>query len=230
MSDRLYALVPAGGSGARLGADLPKQYLPLAGRAVLVHAVRALLSHPDMRTVFVALAPGDPHFAQCDWRGCEGRVVPLYCGGPTRRDTVFNGLIATRALIEPDDWVLVHDAARPGLGRAELQRLVNEVRSDEVGGLLAVPVPDTLKRADAAQRVAATEPREALWCAQTPQMFRHGTLVRALDAVREATDEAGAVEALGLRPRLVLGSLRNFKITYPGDVEIAARLLDDMHS
>lgn len=227
MSDRLYGLVPAGGSGARLGAALPKQYLPLAGQPMLVHAVRALLTHAAMQTVFVVLAPDDVHFAQCDWRDDAERVRPLYCAGASRRDTVYNGLVATRNLIDPDEWVLVHDAARPGLSRAALQRLVDAVRDDAVGGLLAVPVADTLKRADAAQRVLATEPRTALWAAQTPQMFRHGTLLRALDAMPDATDEAGAVERLGLRPLLVPGDGRNFKITYPGDVALAARLMED---
>lgn len=225
MSDRLYGLIPAAGTGARLGGETPKQYLPIGGQAMLAHAVRALLSHSDIETVFVVLTPGDERFGQIDWGGCEDRVAPLYCGGPTRRDSVFNGLAAVRNLVEPNDWVLVHDAARPGLGHDDLARLIDEVRTDAVGGILAVPLADTLKRADDEQRIVATEPREHLWRAQTPQMFRYATLLRALNAAPNATDEASAVETLGLQPKLVRGSTRNMKVTYPGDVAIAARLL-----
>nr|PZN05740.1 MAG: 2-C-methyl-D-erythritol 4-phosphate cytidylyltransferase [Pseudomonadota bacterium] len=225
MSERLYGLTPAAGTGARLGGDTPKQYLPLAGAAMIVHAVRALLSHPDIETVFVVLSPEDTRFAELDWSDCGERLAPLYCGGPTRRDSVRNGLVAVRDVVDADDWILVHDAARPGLSRDDLARLVDAVRDDEVGGILAVPLADTLKRADAEQRIVATAPREGLWRAQTPQMFRYGTLLRGLDAAPDATDEASAVEALGLRPRLVLGSARNMKITYPGDMAAAERLL-----
>ncbi len=226
MTNRLYGLIPAAGAGARLGNETPKQYVPVAGQAMLTHAVRALLSHAQIETVFVVLTPGDQRFKELDWSGCADRVSPLYCGGPTRRDSVFNGLVATRDLVEPDDWILVHDAARPGLGRDDLGRLIEAVRNDQVGGILAVPLADTLKRANDEQRIVATEPREQLWRAQTPQMFRYGTLLRALDAAPNATDEAAAVEALGLHPRLVLGSARNMKVTYPGDIALAERLLE----
>jgi 2-C-methyl-D-erythritol 4-phosphate cytidylyltransferase len=128
-------------------------------------------------------------------------------------------------VVNPDDWVLVHDAARPCLARADVERLIEAVGEDENGGLLAVPLADTLKRADEDGRVAATEPREGLWLAQTPQMFRHGTLLRALGGVAHATDEATAVEALGLKPKLVPGSVRNLKVTYAGDLPIAAALI-----
>ena len=225
MTNRLYGLIPAAGTGARLGSVTPKQYMEIAGEAMLVHAVRALLSHSEIETVFVVLTPGDLRFDEFDWSGCENRVAPLYCGGPTRRDSVLNGLVATRNLVEPNDWVLVHDAARPALGRDDLARLIEEVRNDDVGGILAVPLADTLKRADDEQRIAATEPREHLWRAQTPQMFRYGTLLHALDAAPNATDEAGAVEALGLHPKLIPGSTRNMKVTYPGDIAIAECLL-----
>jgi 2-C-methyl-D-erythritol 4-phosphate cytidylyltransferase len=137
----------------------------------------------------------------------------------------MNGLIAMASAVDPDDWVLVHDAARPCLARDDLDRLIEAVRADDVGGILAIPLADTLKRADGAERIAATEPREGLWLAQTPQMFRHGTLLRALDGADNVTDEASAVEALGLRPRLVPGSTRNLKVTFPGDAAIAERIL-----
>lgn len=225
MSNRLYGLVPAAGQGMRLGAEAPKQYLPLAGEPLLAHAVRALLAHADIETVFVVLAPEDERYADGQWWAGEERVAPLYCGGASRRDSVFNGLVALRQVIDPDDWVLVHDAARPCLRQAELARLIESVRDDEVGGILAMPVADTLKRADAGQRIAATEPREQLWSAQTPQMFRYGTLLRALDQMPDASDESSAVEALGLRPRLVAGSACNLKVTYPGDVAVAESML-----
>lgn len=225
MTHRLYGLIPAAGTGARLGGETPKQYLPLAGEAIIVHAVRALLTHPDIDTVFVVLTPGDSRFGEIGWGEHADRVAPLYCGGPTRRDSVLNGLRAVRNLVEPDDWMLVHDAARPGLTAEDLARLIDGVRDDDVGGILAVPLADTLKRADGGQRIVATAPRENLWRAQTPQMFRYGTLLRALDNAPEATDESGAVEQLGMQPKLILGSARNMKITYPGDMATAERLL-----
>lgn len=225
MSTSFYGLIPAAGRGARLGGETPKQYLPLAGEAMLKHAIRALLRHADIATVFVVLDAEDAHYGDLDLQEFGDRVAPLYCGGDTRRDSVRNGLIAAGDLIEPDDWVLVHDAARPCLEQADLARLIDALRDDPTGGLLAVPVPDTLKRGGDEGRVAATESREGLWLAQTPQMFRHGLLLRALDAAPSATDEASAVEVLGLRPLLVNGSRRNFKVTYPGDDAIASSLL-----
>jgi 2-C-methyl-D-erythritol 4-phosphate cytidylyltransferase len=131
-------------------------------------------------------------------------------------------------VVNPDDWVLVHDAARPCLARADVERLIEAVGEDENGGILAVPLADTLKRADEAQRIAATEPRERLWLAQTPQMFRHGTLLRALGSVSAATDDASAVEALGLKPKLVPGSLRNLKVTYPADLSISDLMIQSI--
>lgn len=226
----LHALIPAAGSGTRLGAPAPKQYLALRDRPMLWHSVCALM-HPRIETVFVVLSPGDTQFAAIDWRGFAGRVEPLYCGGATRRDSVYNGLVAATDVLEPDDWVLVHDAARPCLPRADLDLLIAGVEDDDVGGILALPVADTVKRvaADAnggAPRIAGTEDRSALWLAQTPQMFRYATLVSALQAAKApVTDEAGAVERLGLRPRIVPGSRENIKVTYPEDVGMADAIL-----
>ncbi len=222
MSD-FYALVPAAGSGSRMGSELPKQYLDLAGHPMIYHALTTLCTSPEIRSVFVVLAPADAHFKRYDWSHCDSKLQPLYCGGATRAESVMNGLIASE--IEPDDWVLVHDAARPCLSRAQLTRLIAELREDEVGGILAVPVADTLKRADAAQRIACTESRNGLWQAQTPQMFRTGLLARALQAAPNVTDEASAVEALGLHPKLVLGESTNFKVTYAQDMMLANLLL-----
>jgi len=227
MPAKAYALIPAAGSGTRVGAALPKQYLEVAGRPLLHYSVGTLARHPRIEQVFVVLTQGDERFARCDWREFGGRVEPLYCGGTTRAASVFNGLLAARDTMDGADWVLVHDAARPCLGRDELDRLFGELEDDETGGLLAVPVADTLKRANRETRVAATEPRDGLWLAQTPQMFRYRLLIEALRAADPAvaTDEARAVEGLGLKPRLVLGDTRNIKVTFPEDLLLAELIL-----
>jgi len=218
-----HALVPAAGFGARMGHELPKQYLSLAGKPMIWHALTTLCACPDLATVFVVLSPDDTLFHGYDWSHCGEKLQPLYCGGETRAESVANGLLASE--LEPDDWVLVHDAARPCLTQSHLAKLIAELRDDAVGGILAVPVADTLKRADGQQRIACTEPREGLWQAQTPQMFRAGLLMQALQQCKAVTDEASAVEALGLQPKLVAGDTSNFKVTYPQDIELAELLL-----
>lgn len=218
-----HALVPAAGFGARMGNELPKQYLPLAGQPMIFHALNTLCSCAEISTVFVALAPDDTLFHSYDWSRFGDKLQPLYCGGAMRADTVLNGLLASE--LEPDDWVLVHDAARPCLTQAHLAKLIAELRDDAVGGILAVPVADTLKRADDHERIVCTESRERLWQAQTPQMFRAGLLAQALQQCSAVTDEASAVEALGLQPKLVLSESSNFKVTYPQDLLLAELLL-----
>ncbi|MHB8666504.1 MAG: 2-C-methyl-D-erythritol 4-phosphate cytidylyltransferase [Burkholderiales bacterium] len=225
-SDRFFGLIPAAGSGARMGLATPKQYLELRGRPVLYHSVKALLADARIHTVFVVLAPADQEFRRHAWDEFGARVAPLYCGGATRHDSVLNGLVAASSTVEADDWILVHDAARPCLGRDELRRMLDTLAADEVGGILGVPVADTLKRADAADRIRATEPREHLWQAQTPQMFRHGLLLEALGRTANMSDEAGAVEALGLKPKLVPGSTSNLKVTYREDLQLAQTILN----
>ena len=224
---RYFALVPAAGSGSRFGSSVPKQYLPLAGRAVLYHTLRQLAADSRIEQVFVVLAPADTEFRRERWDALEARVRPLYCGGESRAASVFNALLAVHDAVAGDDWVLVHDAARPCLSAAALDRLIREVGEDDAGGLLAVPVADTLKRGDVDSRVVATERREGLWQAQTPQMFRYGALVEALrrSGPASVTDEAGAIERLGLKPRLVPGEARNLKITYAQDLELAELIL-----
>jgi 2-C-methyl-D-erythritol 4-phosphate cytidylyltransferase len=223
------ALIPAAGSGSRAAGAQPKQYAALAGRPMLWHAVAAVYRAP-VEMVFVVLAPGDTAFQGCDWSAFAGRIAPLYCGGETRRDSVYNGLVAAMAAVDADDWVLVHDAARPCLPAADLARLVEECRHDQIGGILALPVADTVKRAGkdeaGTQRVAGTEDRAQLWLAQTPQMFRAALLAEALGKAKgTVTDEAGAIEQMGLRPRLVLGSRENLKVTYAQDLAIAEAIL-----
>jgi 2-C-methyl-D-erythritol 4-phosphate cytidylyltransferase len=224
---RYIAVVPAAGTGARMGDAMPKQYLPVAGRPLLYYALRTLAAHPRIECIFVVLAPGDARFRAFSFSGFGAQVETLYCGGATRAASVYNGLLAARDAIFGDDWVVVHDAARPCLSPAALGRLIDEVGEDDAGGLLALPVADTLKRGDDEHRVLATEPRTTLWQAQTPQMFRYGRLVEALRrAGANVTDEAGAIERTGLKPKLVVGEPRNFKITYPDDLELARLILE----
>jgi 2-C-methyl-D-erythritol 4-phosphate cytidylyltransferase len=218
-----HALVPAAGFGTRMGHELPKQYLPLAGQPMIAHALDTLCSCAGIGMVFVVLAPDDTMFHTYDWSHFGDKLQPLFCGGERRSDTVLNGLIASE--LEPDDWVLVHDAARPCLTQAHLDKLIAELRDDAVGGILAVPVADTLKRADDIGRIARSEDRAGLWQAQTPQMFRSGLLAQALQRCKNVTDEASAIEALGLHPKLVEGDSSNLKVTYPQDLLLAELLL-----
>lgn len=220
------ALVPAAGGGSRMGAALPKQYLPLLGRPLIHHALAALCAVPDIERVYVVLAPDDTHWDGFDFSTLAAKLRVLRCGGATRAMSVANGLAAIAGEVAEDDWVLVHDAARACLTRAHVEALMGEVGEDAVGGILAVPVADTLKRDDAGV-IAATVPRDRLWQAQTPQMFRRGLLTRALAAAPAVTDEAGAVEALGLKPRLVAADATNLKVTYPLDMHLAEVILRD---
>lgn len=218
-----YVLIPAAGSGSRMGAELPKQYLQLLGKPLIHHTLSVFCIHPDIARVYVVLSPED----NCWTAHPNDKVRVLRCGGDTRAASVLGGLQAMAGEVGADDWVLVHDAARPCLSRELLDRLLAELRDDAVGGLLAVPIADTLKRAGADGRVARTEPREGLWRAQTPQMFRHGLLLQALQAMGTdaPTDEAQAVEFLGHAPRLVPGDGHNLKVTYPEDLAMAGLIL-----
>lgn len=228
MTARMFALVPAAGGGARFGGALPKQYALLAGVPVLARTLERLATAIAPAATFVAIAADDLHFERMAGRPAD--VVALRCGGATRAATVRNALAALAGRCADDDWILVHDAARPCVPRDALARLAHHLRDEPVGGLLAVPVADTVKRSDGdvdAPRVAATVPRGGLWLAQTPQAFRYGVLTRAFAAetADACTDEAQAVEALGLAPRLVRGSPANLKITYPEDLAEAAAIL-----
>ena len=233
---RYFALIPAAGVGARMGADIPKQYAKLAGKAMLRHVLDTFAAHRAITHTFVVVSgvdgyiddamADDPASTAASLAGC---VTIVRDGGDTRRQSVSNGLLAMRPQLADDDWVLVHDAARPGLCTALVGRLIADVRDDAVGGLLAMPVVDTLKRSDGKGRACATVPRTGLWAAQTPQMFRYGLLKQALEAAADVTDEAGAIEALGLTPRLVQGSARNMKVTLPGDLALAELYLKGLN-
>ncbi len=222
---KLYALVPAAGTGSRMGEGIPKQYRMLAGKPMIRHALEAFCSHSAIERVYVVLAEDDAHWGAYDWSSLSEKLTVLYCGGQTRASSVYNGLAKMGAGM--DDWVMVHDAARPCIDKKSLDRLFSEVGDDDVGGLLALPVADTLKMDDGNKRVSRTVPREGLWQAQTPQMFRKKLLLEALKFAPDRTDEAGAIEALGFCPRLVPGDPRNFKVTYPGDIALAETILKE---
>src|SRR5688572_9777197 len=207
-----------------MAGDAPKQYAPLLGRPMLWHAIRAVCM-PPVTSVFVVLTPGDQTYKNEDWSAFEGRLEPLYCGGETRRDSVYNGLVAAMAQVDPDDWILVHDAARPCLPAGDLHKLIAETEKDDVGGILALPVAETIKRVSE-NRIISTEDRSQICLAQTPQMFRASLLVQALQRAKGTiTDEASAVEQIGLKPRIVAGSRENLKVTWPGDLAIAESIL-----
>ena len=224
---RCWAVVPAAGRGERYGSRLPKQYERILGRPVLSWALRAVLAERSIRRVVVALAAGDRRFGRlAEASDARIRTCP---GGAQRCASVANALESLAGEARDGDWVLVHDAARPCLQAADLRALIDGVGRDSVGGLLAVPVGETLKRAGSDGRVDGTVSRDGLWRAMTPQMFRYGLLKRALalciDRERNVTDEAAAIEAMALRPRLVRGRVDNIKITHREDRGLAAAIL-----
>ena len=227
-SHRFHALIPCAGAGSRAGTLQPKQYQQVAGQSMVMHTVQALAQVPCLNSGWVILSPDDAHV----WpeHGWPGNFQRLACGGVSRAESVFNGLQAMlTAGLEPMDWVLVHDAARCLVSPESVNRLIDTCQDDAVGGLLALPLPDTLKSEEGG-RVLATVPREHKWLAQTPQMFRLQALHDALAVVAASgfagiTDEASAMERLGLKPRLVEGSAQNFKVTYPADFALAEAIL-----
>ncbi len=225
---RIHALVPAAGAGSRFGAEVPKQYLDVGGRAVIEHAVGVLASHPAVAGVTVTLAPDDDRFGELAL-GADP-TIGVVAGGDTRAASVLNGLAYIREQHDAE-WVLVHDAARPCLDHAAIDRLLEAGLASPDGALLAMPVRDTLKRADADDRVEATVDRDTLWAAQTPQLFPVQALLDALRAQVEAgetpTDEAQAMERAGARPKLVMGSGMNLKVTWPEDLVVVRAWLDE---
>jgi len=225
-SVRLHALVPCAGSGVRAGTAGAKQYVEIAGRSIVAHTLAALFAVARLARIVVVLAPDDSRFAALTDVPADPRLVVARCGGATRAASVAAGLGELARLdAKADDWVLVHDAARCLVRAAWIDSLVDACIDDPVGGLLAAPVSDTLKREEGG-RVAATVSRQGMWQAQTPQMFRLGMLSDALArAGRSATDEASAIEAMGLAPKLVACSAENFKVTHASDFAIAAALL-----
>jgi 2-C-methyl-D-erythritol 4-phosphate cytidylyltransferase len=220
---RYFALIPAAGVGARMAASGPKQYLKIGGKPMLRHAIDAFLFSELIAHTYVVVSADDPVI---DSIVPSHGVTVLRCGGASRMESVRNGLAALGATLRENDWVLVHDAARPGLDETLIEKLITSTGEHPVGGLLALPVVDTVKRSMAGE--VGTVSREGLWLAQTPQMFRYKLLREALAAARDPsqiTDDASAVEALGLSPKLVEGHPRNMKVTLPSDVRVAEMYL-----
>lgn len=231
MSRQYFAVIPAAGSGSRFGAPKPKQYLMINGVPLIRHTIAALLTEPRIAQVVVVLSPEDTDWDEaCLPENGADRVLVIRQGGMTRADSVLNGInwLLQQPQVDSDDWVLVHDAARPCLSPTQIDALLTQLSGDPVGGLLAIPVADTVKHASSDDRVERTIDRRQLWQAQTPQMFRLQLLARALGGIdpATATDESSAVEALGLQPKLVPGSLSNLKVTYPQDLALASAILN----
>jgi 2-C-methyl-D-erythritol 4-phosphate cytidylyltransferase len=222
---RHFAVIPAAGHGVRFGSHpMPKQYLSLAGKPVIQHALERIAAYFPLQRLYVVVAPADRWVDELVTLPPQAKV--LRCGGGSRAETVHNALLRMSDCA-PADWVIVHDAVRPCLTEQEAVRLQLALADDAVGGFLAVPLSDSLKRVDEARRVVRSEPRAGLWRAQTPQMFRYGVLQQALSApdAADCTDEAQAVEQLGFTARAVPGSACNVKITLPDDMALAEAIL-----
>jgi 2-C-methyl-D-erythritol 4-phosphate cytidylyltransferase len=223
---KVFALVLAAGQGTRIGDALPKQYLPLAGKPMMFHSIEALAAVSRIERLFAVLSPFDRHWGDHDWSAFPDKIETVFCGGAHRAESVLNTLKFLEARFAKDDWILVHDAARPCILTELVEQFLDEVGDDAVGGLLAIPLSDALKRADENQRVAETIPRTNLWRAQTPQMFRYGLLRRGLENRPAAIDESEAVESMGYHtPRLVQGESTNIKVTFAEDLQVAEMIL-----
>ena len=220
---RIWAVVPAAGSGKRLSADKPKQYFSILNKTIIEHTLERLLSHEAVAGVSVAVAPVDLHWDTIKFKTAKTLVVTT--GGQERCHSVLNALDALQHVSGANDWVLVHDAARPCVRLQDIDKLINELRDHPVGGILAVPVHDTIKRSNMAAEIVGTVDRRQLWQAQTPQMFRLNSLRTALHhAIQDGfivTDEASAMEHIGLQPKLVEGHTDNIKVTRPEDLQLA---------
>lgn len=223
---KVFAMVLAAGQGTRMGDAVPKQYIPIAGKPMMFHSIEAIAAVSRVERVFVVLAPLDRHWEGHDWSALSEKIEALFCGGAHRGESALNCLRALEGRVAKDDWVMVHDAARPCIETELVEQFLDEVGDDPIGGLLAMPLADTLKSADENLRVAATIPRLNLWRAQTPQMFRYDLLRRGLEKKPQATDEAEAVESVGYSaPRLVQGENTNIKVTVSEDLQIAEIIL-----
>jgi 2-C-methyl-D-erythritol 4-phosphate cytidylyltransferase len=224
--EKFWAIVPAAGTGTRMGAEVPKQYLTLGDRTVLEHTLDTLLSCPRIAGVILVLAPEDGHWAQIRHRYTQSALATV-AGGAERYHSVLNGIDHLLAMHTTEDvWVLVHDAARPCVRREDIEQLINALEDGTEGGVLGVPVADTMKRVDEEVCISGTVDRVGLWHAYTPQMFRAGALRAALQQAiakgQQVTDEANAMELAGYRPRMVQGARDNLKITVPSDLPLAA--------
>lgn len=226
-TSQVHVLIPAAGRGKRYGGAMLKQYLPVCGKSVLAHSIKIFQFHPMIASITVVLAEDDQWFESAV--GLLAANVKTVTGGDTRAQSVRNGLKFIIKNYSNTDWVLVHDAARPCLSASRLEKFLEQGLESPHGAILAVPVGDTLKRAGDSQQIVATVDRSSLWAAQTPQLFRVGVLADAIDVAQEAgcnlTDEASAMEFVGIKPLLVMGSSANIKITHSSDLAIAEALL-----
>jgi 2-C-methyl-D-erythritol 4-phosphate cytidylyltransferase len=233
MNAKIIALIPAAGTGTRLGDSLPKQYLDINGQPLIVHTLQALARVSRIEKIIVVLSPEDQHWrglvanGSPAWTTLATRVETTNVGGKSRRDSVLNGLNAMPDGENKNTWIMVHDAARPCIRSELVEQFIDELENDLVGGLLALPLSDTIKLDDGNLRVAKTLPREKIWRAQTPQMFKFDLLQKALTASPNATDEAEAIEATGHQPKLVMGDSANLKVTYATDLKLAKMLLSE---
>ena len=234
---RVFAIVPAAGSGTRMGDPLPKQYLPINGLPMILHTLTAMARVTRIEIIVVVIAADDIYWdaviaqnAHAQRRGLTDRLQVFRVGGKTRAESVLNGLRAVESVFGPTDRAMVHDAARPCIRSELIEQFLDELEDDPIGGLLALPVADTLKRSSPDQRVEQTVDRQHLWRAQTPQMFRVGLLTKALASMPEATDESQAIEAIGYQPKLIIGESANLKVTYATDMKLAQILLTESES
>ena len=225
MTDRYIGIIVAAGTGTRMQSALPKTYLPLLGKTVLHASINAMMAEKRFHALYVVLSPADTFFDQFDWSAFDQTVCFLRTGGATRAQTVIQTLQAISDQTNANDWVLIHDAARPCLSKDSLSTLIDQTTHDAVGGLLAIPLADTLKEANRHHRAQQTLDRACLWQAQTPQMFRYQMLLDALIKASSVTDEASAIEAAGYQPKLITGCRTNLKITYPSDLFLAEAIL-----
>jgi 2-C-methyl-D-erythritol 4-phosphate cytidylyltransferase len=231
---RVFAIVPAAGSGTRMGDPLPKQYLPINGLPMILHTLTAMAGVARIETIVVVIAANDTYWdtvisrhTQERGHGLSARLQVFRVGGRTRAESVLNGLRAVESMFGRDDCAMVHDAARPCIRSELLEQFLDELEDDPIGGLLALPVADTLKRSTPDQRVEHTLNRQQVWRAQTPHMFRVGLLTQALAEMPGATDESQAIEAIGYQPKLVIGESANLKVTYATDMKLAQFLLSE---
>ncbi len=218
-----WAVIPAAGVGKRMQVNKPKQYLQLAGKTVLENSLSIFLQRPDISGIVVAVTADDPYWNELDIQ--TDKPVLTANGGKERSDSVLNALTVLSQHADNRDWVLVHDAARPCVTTSEIDSLIEQLSASESGGLLGLPIADTVKRCNTARQVVETVERNHLWRALTPQMFRLGMLYKALTHALKnklpVTDEASAIEVLGIQPMMIKGSAQNIKITHPGDLELA---------
>lgn len=232
MQDKVWAVVPAAGIGSRMRANCPKQYLPLAGLSVIEHTLQRLLTLPVIEKIFVTISPNDAYW--CDLDISKHPQIITAEGGKERADSVLNGLQSLTNIAADNDWVLVHDAARPCVSVDAIEALLSKCHTHAVGGILGVPVADTLKRVNAKQGIEQTVDRSVLWQAQTPQLFRYkvlrDALARALASGAVVTDESSAIEYEGLLPLMVEGNSDNIKITRPEDLPLAEMILKKQNS